>query len=125
MIRRKYKQKNRIIVRNYKRNTRFHQDSESLFAQGFGNSVLLLVFCVLTIIGFYTYVTNIGVVKKEEEKKLDRNIAKIESEYEELSIEIANLNTIESTEKIIKENKMIKVGDIKYIDINKKRKTSH
>ena len=121
MTRRRYKQKNRIVVRNNnKRRALLHQDNDALFARGFGNGTLLLSFCVLTIIGFYTYVTNVGVIKKEEEKKINNNIAKAESEYEELSIEIANLNAIENTEKTVKENKMTKTSEIEYIDANKK-----
>ncbi len=116
MIKRKRKQ-NKRYVRSRIRIEKTQNNNSDLLMQGFGSSGVLLLFCVIIIIGFYTYVTNASSLRGVEIHKLEEKIAQTESEYKELSILVAELSTIESAEKLIKEKNMKQIIDVEYITI--------
>ena len=110
-------------MRSKARTEKTQNNNAGLMMQGFGSSGVLLLFCVIIAIGFYTYVTNASSVRGVEIHKLEEKIAQTESEYNELSILVAELSTMESAEKLIKEKKMKQLVDIEYITIKEERES--
>lgn len=121
MIRNRYGQQNKRYVRRI-RIKKTQNNNGGLLMQGFGSSEVLLLFCVIISIGFYTYVTNTSSVRGIEIHELEEKIAQTESEYKELSILVAELNTIDSAEKLVKEKDMKQIVDIEYITIKEEKK---
>ncbi len=117
---RRYRQQNKRFVQNKKYITEKNKNN-GLVMQGFGSSGMLLLFCGIIVVGFYTYIANVNAVRGIEVHELEKKIAQTENEHKKLSILIAELSTVKNAEEIIEKNNLKQIADIKYIEIKEKK----
>lgn len=101
----------------YRRNVRKqHIKRRTTTARGFGSFGVFLFACVVFTGVLYLFSTNDIAIKGDEIYDIEKEIKLLSRENEQLTIQEAQLRSLENVEKIVKENGMEEVSTPVYVD---------
>lgn len=100
----------------YRRNARQINKRKNTTAHGFGSVGVFLFVCVVLTGILYLFSTNDIAIKGDEIYDIEKEIQELSRENEQLTIQEAQLRSLESVEDIVEKNGMEEVSDPVYVD---------
>ncbi len=100
----------------YRRRVQKSHTKNRTTAQGFGSVGVFLFVCVVLTATLYLFASNDVAIKGDEIYTMEKEIAELSHVNEQLTIQEAQLRSLENIESIVEDNGMEEVEEAEYVD---------
>jgi cell division protein FtsL len=100
----------------YRRSAQKRNKKQHTTAQGFGSVGVFLFVCVMLSVTLYLFTANNVAIKGDEIYNIEKEISALSRENEQLTIDEAQLRSLERIESTVQEKGMEEIVDPEYID---------